>query len=150
METLKIKSRYNHSEPRAHSFATTGESMTQQQFKDECNINNILAKYKKTGLLTHTAKHEGHFGDFTSIEDYQTSLHKIMEAENSFNMLPSEIRNRFQNDPGQLIGYLSDEKNNEEAYTLGLKIRPKPPEPSIQDQMETALENNDKKRNKPK
>lgn len=73
-----------------------------------------------------------------------------MEAENSFNMLPSEIRNRFQNDPGQLIGYLSDEKNNEEAYKLGLKIRPKPPEPTIQQQMENALENNDKKRIKPK
>lgn len=148
MATITFKSRYQPHEPRKYSFTCTDESRTQQQFKAECDINNILAKYRKTGLVTHLSKHQGHFGDFSTLSDYQTSLSKIMQANDSFSTLPSSIRSKFENDPGKLIDFLSDPKNNEEAYSLGLKIKPKETEPSIQQSMENALEANDKKRTK--
>ena len=143
----KFKTRFKPHPPRKYAFQTTGESMTQQQFKAECDVNNILAKYKRTGMLTHIQKHQGNFGDFSSIEDYQTSLGKLMQAQQSFESLPSELRAKFDNDPAKLIAYLSDEKNNAEAVKLGLKLERKEPE-TIQGAMEKALEINDKKRSK--
>ena len=147
MERLKFKTRFDTHPPRTYAFQTTGESMTQQQFKAECDVNNILAKYKRTGMLSHIQKHEGNFGDFSSLEDYQTSLGKLMQAQQSFESLPSELRAKFENDPAQLISFLSDEKNNAEAVKLGLKIERKAPE-TIQGAMEKALEANDAKRQK--
>ena len=147
MERLKFKTRFDTHAPRTYAFQTTGESMTQQQFKAECDVNNILAKYKRTGMLSHIQKHQGNFGDFSSIEDYQTSLGKLMQAQQSFESLPSELRAKFENDPAQLISFLSDEKNNAEAVKLGLKIERKAPE-TIQSAMEKALEANDTKRQK--
>lgn len=147
MERLKFKTRFDTHPPRTYAFQTTGVSMTQQQFKAECDVNNILAKYKRTGMLSHIQKHQGNFGDFSSIEDYQTSLGKLMQAQQSFESLPSELRAKFENDPAQLISFLSDEKNNAEAVKLGLKIERKAPE-TIQGAMEKALEANDAKRQK--
>ena len=147
MERLKFKTRFDTHPPRTYAYQTTGESMTQQQFKAECEVNNILAKYKRTGMLSHIQKHQGNFGDFSSIEDYQSSLGKLMQAQQSFESLPSELRAKFENDPAQLISFLSDEKNNAEAIKLGLKIERKAPE-TIQSAMEKALEANDTKRQK--
>ena len=141
----KFKTRYQPHEDRKYSFQTTGESLTQQQFKDECDVNNIMAKYKKTGLVTHLSKHKGEFGDFSSVTDYQTSLARLEQAHESFQQLPSELRSKFHNDPKNLIEFLADPKNDEDAIKYGLKIKPTE-EISIQKQMEQALENNDKKR----
>lgn len=140
----KFRTQYTEHNPSDYAFATLGDSMTQQQFKAECDVNNIMAKYRKTGLVTHLAKTQGNFGDFSTVEDYQTSLDKVMRAQESFDHLPSELRNKFQNDPAQLIAYLADEKNNEEAYKFALKIRPTQKE-NFQESMEKALENHDKK-----
>lgn len=147
MASVKIHSRYNPHEPRKFAFKPVGESMTQQQFKAECDVNNILAKYKKTGMVTHLAKHQGNFGDFSNVEDYQTCLGKLMQAQTAFGTLPSELRTKFDNDPAKLIDFLADQKNDEEAIKFGLKVRPKQ-EPNLQQAMEKALEANDQKRQK--
>lgn len=147
MDKIIFKTRFNPHAPRKYATKQEGESLTQQQFKAECDVNNILAKYRRTGMLTHIQKHQGNFGDFSSIEDYQTSLGKLMQAQQSFESLPSELRAKFENDPAKLISYLSDEKNNAEAVKLGLKIERKAPE-TIQGAMEKALEANDTKRQK--
>lgn len=147
MESLKVKirSRYSPHDPDKYGFATTGDSMTNQQFKEECDVNNILAKYKRTGLLSHVSRTQGQFGDFSTLDDYQTSLHKVMKAQESFGLLPSEVRNKFQNDPAKLIDFLSDSKNDEEAYKYGLKIKLEKV-PTIEESLANALEKNDLKR----
>lgn len=147
MERLKFKTRFETHPPRTYAFQTIGESMTQQQFKEECDVNNILAKYRKNGLVTHLSKHNGNFGDFSNVEDYQTSLGKLMEAQNAFLQLPSELRSKFQNDPANLVAYLSDPKNDEEAIKFGLKVK-RPQKENIQEAFEKALASNDEKRQK--
>ena len=44
----------------------------------------------------------------------------LSNARESFAMLPSSIRKRFDNDPGLLLAFLDDENNREEAFSLGL------------------------------
>lgn len=114
-------------------------SRTQQQFKAECDINNIMAKYQQTGEFLHVTKKTGRFADFTEIKDYQSMLDQVIVAQDAFASLPANIRLKFQNDPGQLISFLRDRKNHDEGVKLGL-IDPKPTEP-----IENKNEPNDQK-----
>lgn len=139
----KFKTRYDGNDNR-HGLDVPGESKTQQQFREECDINNIMAKYKKTGVVNHLNNTPPTYGDFSNVDDYQTSLHKIQNAHESFNQLPSHIRKKFSNDPANLVAYLSDKTNLEESYELGLRVRtPKNP---MEEAFANALDTNDKKR----
>lgn len=103
------------------------EALTQQQFKDECDINNIMKRYSATGVLTHLNGREPEFGDFTSPVDFQAGLNTVIEAQAMFADLPSAMRERFANDPLKLLEFLADEKNRDEAVELGLVKAPEPP-----------------------
>jgi len=95
-------------------------SLTQQQFKEECDINNIILKHAKTGEYTHVSKKMGMYGDFTKIQDYQSMVDTVIKAEEAFMSLPATTRARFSNDPGKLLEFLQDDKNKEEGIKLGL------------------------------
>lgn len=99
-------------------------SMTQQQHKEAVNVNNIIKKYHKTGMITHLAKTKGVYGDFTKVKDYQTAVAQVMYAHESFMGLSSEIRTRFNNDPGELLKFIGDKKNFDEAVALGIIEKP--------------------------
>jgi len=94
-------------------------SLAQQHFKDECDINNILRQFNITGLLPENSL-SPRYGDFSGIVDYHSALNAVMAAENEFDALPAQLRARFQNDPEQLINFIEDESNREEAINLGL------------------------------
>lgn len=102
--------------------------MAKQSFQSECDINTIMSKYQKTGLIEHVQKFQGSYGDFTSVADYQLSLNQVLDAQNAFEALPSAIRARFQNNPGAMLAFLEDPKNRDEAVKLGL-VEPPPPPP---------------------
>lgn len=102
-------------------------SMTEQHFKDECDINNIVAQYQQTGVMPQGSR-EPLFGDFSEFpQDLQASQAFFDEAAERFMQLSSDIRKRFGNDPVQLLSFLHDEKNREEAISLGLVNAPAPP-----------------------
>lgn len=100
--------------------------MTQQQWKDECDVNNIVRRYAQTGELTHLARSQGVYADVSEITDYHDMVEKIKQAEEAFMTLSAPVRKRFANDPGEMISFLQDPKNREEAISLGLVERPKP------------------------
>lgn len=106
-------------------------SKTQQQFKDECDINNIVRKYKATGQLTHLSSKQGVYADVSEITDLQESLQKVQQASDAFNTLPAELRRRFGNNPQQLLEFLQDPRNFEEGVKLGIyeAKKPEPGEP---------------------
>jgi phage internal scaffolding protein len=101
-------------------------SLAQQHFKDECDINNILRQFNITGLLPE-APLSPRYGDFTGISDYHTALNQVIAAEDEFMSLPATIRARFENNPAQLIEFLDNDQNYDEAVKLGL-VNNKPAE----------------------
>lgn len=103
------------------------EGMTQQQFVESSDINNIMARYVKTDVLDHVKKYEEKYGDTTSL-DLHESLNIIKEANEMFADLPSKVRNRFKNDPAEFLDFVQDDANAAEAYELGL-TNTKPPIP---------------------
>lgn len=102
----------------------TEPSRTKQSELEACDINNIMARYATTGVLTHLASGQPLYGDFSEVEDYQASLNKVMSAEERFNSLPSDIRKKFDYNPQKMVEFILDEKNREECYNLGFFDRP--------------------------
>lgn len=123
-----VKSRYeSYKETQGQIFDLP--TMTQQHFKDECDINNIIARYETSGLLTdpyHPSTRMYQFGDYSAVKDYQDSLNFIIDSRAMFDDLPSRVRERFNYDPSQLLFFLADESNREEAVKLGLVDPPTP------------------------
>jgi phage internal scaffolding protein len=115
-------------------------SKTQQQFKDECNVNNIIAKYKKGVPITHLNNKTGVYADFTEIGSYQEALGKVIEADKAFNDLPSTLRSKFHNSPQELIDYLNDKDKIQESIELGLRVKGKEPETTLKDLDKTMKE----------
>lgn len=115
-----FRSRY--SAPRRVILDLSGqESMTKQSFKDESNINNIVNKYLRTGILPDTSRAAlAKWGDFSEIPDYKEALDTVLIAQEAFGELPSSLRNRFNNDPAELLAFVQDAGNREEAIALGL------------------------------
>ncbi len=99
---------------------TPGPSMTQQNFRDETNINLILAKYAKTGLLDHVNKYGGHYAEMPNENDFHAAMNLVTSAQSMFNELPSGIRGKFYNDPAQFLDFIDDPENRDEAIEMGL------------------------------
>ncbi len=102
----------------------TGESRTKQSMRDECDINNIMKKYKKHGKLPELIKKNPQYGDFSNVNDYQESCNIVIKAKEQFDNLSSEVRNRFANDPSKFLEFVNKEENKEEMYKMGLAIKP--------------------------
>jgi phage internal scaffolding protein len=102
------------------SLDTGKESMTQQNFKKECDINNIMRKYQKTGLVDHVAKYQGDYSDVSNVPTYHEALGIIQSAHTAFDSLPSNIRKKFENDPGKFLAFVDDPANVDEMREMGL------------------------------
>jgi len=101
------------------------KSRTKQEFVSECDINNIIKRYRVTGLMRQLPL-QPIYGDFTNIPSYQESLNVVIRGQEAFARLPSDIRTKFDNDPARFLEFMSDPKNEEEIYKLGLAKRPTP------------------------
>lgn len=93
---------------------------TRQSCKDECDINKIMARYHKNGVLPKMILENPIFGDFSSMPDYQESMGIVIKAQSQFNALSAELRNRFGNDPAKFLDFCSKEENRDEMKKLGL------------------------------
>lgn len=131
---MKIFSRYDLPAHDGERFKMP--TMTQQHFKDECDINRIIEKYA-SGLSNITpetvrqiinqttpperlmSSRSPVFGDFSDVKDFQSAQNAVIEAENAFMSIPARVREKFGNDPGRFIAWLQDPSNVEEAEELG-------------------------------
>ncbi|AXL14640.1 internal scaffolding protein [Microviridae sp.] len=115
-------------------FATTGPSLTHQSMKDECDINRIMLKWQKTGVIDHAKTFQGQYADFTQVTgDYQEHMNAVIEANDMFLTLPATVRKKFDNDPGQFLEFVNDPDNLEDMVELGLATARQDPDPVIED-----------------
>lgn len=106
------------------TFSTTGSSRTKQSFKDECDVNAIMRRFEKTGIIEHVNRFQGNYGDFTQVpENYHAAVNQVIAAQGMFMTLPARVRARFANDPGNFLAFMDDPANQEEMIALGLATR---------------------------
>lgn len=93
---------------------------TQQHHAASVDIRNILMAAKKGIPIESVAWGTPQFGDFSNVDSYVVARQRIASTNEDFGRLPSEIRNRFQNDPAKLVEFLSNPANLNEAVELGI------------------------------
>lgn len=99
---------------------------TKQSFRDECDINVVMARFEATGVLDMAlvSRRQAAFGNFAEGVDFLEANLRLLEAREAFGSLPAKVRDRFLNDPARLLDFLSDESNRKEAEELGLISKP--------------------------
>lgn len=110
-----------------------GDSMTKQEFSAECDINNVMKRYQKSGVIEHRSSYEGRYGDFLDAPDYQTAANAIIAADEMFASLPSTVRREFDNDPVRFLEFVHDPKNEDRIYEMGLAVRKPAPGATLED-----------------
>lgn len=105
------------------------DGMTRQEFAAECDINDLMARYQKTGLLPQNPEKRPIYGDFTNLPSYQDALHVIMAAEDAFASLPAIVRRQFENDPAEFVKFADDPANIDQLRIWGLAEPLDPAEP---------------------
>lgn len=110
-------------------FECTGESMTKQAHKDECDINRIVSRYERSGVNPFAMPQASYGGEIVEVgaATFHEAMGVVASAGEAFEALPSHMRKRFNNSPHELLAFLGDAKNLDEAVRLGLVEAP--PEP---------------------
>lgn len=118
-----------------------GPSQADESQLESTDINNILKRYQKTGLLAHAIEMEPQYGDFSESTDYQAAMQTIATANQQFELLPANLRERFQNNPAKMLEFVANKENKEEAIKLG--IIPQPKKEAIKDSKMAQVEQKD-------
>lgn len=109
---------------------TGDEAITQQSFKEDCDINVLLKRFAVTGELPENVR-VPQYGEFEETFDFMSSMNIIRAAQEAFDAMPAVVRERFNNDPGRFVDFANDPDNYDEALKLGLVVsRPVSPNPS--------------------
>lgn len=119
---VKFNSAY--SGPISCSLEFTEPSLTKQSFKEECDINNILKRANRMlgqhFLDSYSGYVSARFEDVSGLVDLHTAHAQLDEAIGVFGAMPATLRERFANDPMNMIEFLSNPNNKDEARKLGM------------------------------
>lgn len=112
-----MKFRTSRSEPMLQPFHFQKDSMVQEQFAYDCDINNIVAGMTSPMPMRQPVSDE--VRKF-SPDMYEQALLTKAKAENAFMELPSEVRTFFKNDPKNMLDFISKPENQAKCIELGL------------------------------
>lgn len=100
------------------------DGKTQQNFKDECDINTIVNNFLKTGELPENIKLP-QYVDYEGIFDFRTAMETLMKAEEAFMELPAPLRAEFDNSPQAFLEFCTNPNNKDALKAKGL-LKPEP------------------------
>lgn len=94
-----------------------GMSLTRQEFADECDINNIMARYENSGMLSHlqAPNREPMYVDAWEIPDFRSAMDMMNVANAAFMSLPASVRREFDNDPALFVEFVENRHSDEKA-----------------------------------
>lgn len=115
-----IRNAYSKVEDEGIDCSKGGPSLTKQSLSAEMDINNIMSRYTKNGILPDLIKENAIYGDFSASLDYQQSMEVVLKAQEQFDALDASVRDRFKNDPVEFLAFAEDPKNAQGLIDLGL------------------------------
>ncbi len=93
-----------------------------QSMKDECDVNLIVERFAKTGLISHLAEGVPQFVDVSELSDYRTVIEQVRKVDEYFAGLPAKVRSVFENDPSRFMDFLESGASAEDLKKLGLEV----------------------------
>lgn len=95
---------------------------TQQQFKSECDMNNIVRDAQRGVQPRFLNPSIPQFGDFSDVPDLATAFNLIQDAHEAFMNLPAPLRAELGNDPSRI-----NELTRDQAQRFNLLQAPQTP-----------------------
>lgn len=92
-----------------------------QSMADECNVNLIVERFEKTGLIDHLAAGVPQFVDASELGDYRSIIEQVRVVDEYFMGLPAQVRQAFGNDPRLFMDYLETKPSRDELESLGME-----------------------------
>jgi len=99
-----------------------GPGKTKSNMKDASDINLIMARYKKTGLINFVDTRQAEYMDSNPI-NFHDAMNMIAESNSMFADMPAYLRKQFNNDPGKFLEFVHDPENTEKMIEMGLAQR---------------------------
>lgn len=125
MNTMKItfKGFYQRVDIEVDVWRSEEPSQTLQEFKDEADINNLVARYRQTGAFYDAlaARNQGVqprvplFEDVSEIPDFAAAQDIINQGKAAFEALPPSVKSTFSNSPDLFLAFVTENAKNPEA-----------------------------------
>lgn len=118
---MLIRSRYALGDP-VKGLEFVQPSLTQQQFKDECEIESLLRAHnlgQVMGILNNHGQ-QPLYADVTDVPDFHDAQNHVSRAREYFEGLPSDVRSRFNNSLAEFLTSLNDPGAREALTEMGV------------------------------
>lgn len=107
-ENIRMNLGFNVTNPQRYQLEFGDEvSLTKQAFAAECDINNIVEKFQRTGQMPVTNNLEARY-EHVPVLDLKDSLDLVFAARKEFNELPDEVKTSFGHDEDNYYNFLSN------------------------------------------
>lgn len=95
----------------------TQPSLTQQHFKDDCDVNIILERFMRTGEVP-TSQGIPSFQDVSEFADFRELQDSMSDARDYFESLPARVRARYSNNMTNFYESLNTQQGYDEFLSL--------------------------------
>lgn len=96
------------------------DGMTRQEFRDECDINVLMATYERTGIMNWFNPGSPQYLDVSDVPDLMQANAVMERASAAFMQLNAKIRREFDNDPVKFVEFAQDPANLSRMREWGL------------------------------
>lgn len=112
----------------------SSQSKVHDEFKTECDINEIIRRFRVTGTLTDPSKpatRRPMFGDFSDVPDVDQRERVFIAAQNAWDSLTDQQRELFPGGPSEILDAFSDPNRKSDLVAAGFL-------PNLSQAVETA------------
>lgn len=117
------------------------KKLVDQSQKNMCDINCIMDRYKKTGMLPQFKEKFPMFIDNTGVKSVEEAHQLVNEANYLFEQIPAKVRKLMDNNPANLIDFVNNPENFDICLEYGLieaglikakEVTPSKPQPKAE------------------
>lgn len=108
-----------------------------QEYAKDADINHVMRNYPGNVVLP-VVQPQGVFADVSGVVGFAETLRIGDQAREAFMGLAAKVRSRFDNDAYKFLEFLADEKNYDEAVSLGLVEKKEPVKAPLPDEKSAA------------
>lgn len=107
----------------------SGPSMTRQEFAADADVNNIMARFERTGMMPNVNPSVPPvYLDLSNVPDFHAAMQLMIDAEQAFMTLPAAVRKSFDNDPAKFVDFAEKGENLAQMRAWGLAPPAEEPE----------------------
>ena len=107
---MQLRTPYNYDRDEVSkntALVSDSETLTQQNFKDETDLNIMIRKY---GVLPVSEVNWKEFDATVIPQDYQQLQNMLREADQAFMDLPADVRKAADNDPQKFLAMVESQQ----------------------------------------